>query len=295
MMMSVFRKQSVWVALAVLAMGALLMSGCSPTTAAYAAAAAESTLAQTGTATPATASKTNTASSPANTAQGATVDTSRTITVVGHGEVKAKPDVARTSLGIEVTAGTVADAVKQANAQMDAVLKAVKAVGIPDKDIQTSNFSINFERTPSGPSAPISKGITGTETAEPAPAGVYHVNNMVNVTIRDLTKVGAVIDAAVNAGANNVWGINFGLENTATQELAAREQAIADAKSRAQSLAGLTGVNLGSVVAVSEVINGGPVPMAKFAAAQGLGGGGTPVESGEVSFTTDIQVIYAIQ
>ncbi len=283
--MSTWRSKSVCAALALLAISALLVSGCTPATEAYAASAATD-LTQAA-ATPAAAHQ------PAGGPTAIAIDPNRTITVVGHGEVKGKPDIARTSLGIEVTAPTVAEATKQANAQMDAVLKAVKAAGVADKDIQTSNFSINFERQNPGQPMPAAKGNSG-QAAE-GTAGVYHVNNMVNVTIRDLNKVSAVIDGAINAGANNVWGINFALDKTTTQEADAREQAISDAKARAESLAKLTGVNLGGVVAVSEVISGGPVPMPKYAAAQGLGGGGTPVEAGEVTFSTDIQVVYAIQ
>ena len=224
-------------------------------------------------------------------AQTTTQPVSRTITVVGRGEVKVKPDVANTNIGVEVTGATVDAAMEDAQARMASVLAALKQLGIADKDIQTSNFSINFERQPQEPKPVTAQATPGA--FEP-PAGFYRVSNMVQVTIRDLTKVGDVLDTAVKAGANNVWGVSFSLENTDDLESQAREAAVADAKSRADSLAGLTGVKVGPVVAISEVIGSQPVPMFD-SAARGLGGGGTPVEPGEVSFSTQIQVVYAIQ
>jgi len=220
----------------------------------------------------------------------------RTITVVGRGEVKAKPDIATVNLGVEVTAPTVTEAMTEANARMKTILAAMKALGIADKDIQTSNFSINFERRePSAPDVPQT-----TPGAKPGgaqtPAGFYRVNNMVQVTVRDLNKVGDVLDAAVEAGANNVWGISFGLDNTEVLEAQAREKAVADARARAESLAKLNGVVVGDVIAISEIIGGGPSPLyADVASFKGLGGGGAPVESGELTFATQIQTVYGIR
>jgi hypothetical protein len=120
---------------------------------------------------------------------------------------------------------------------------------------------------------------------------------MIQVTIRDLDTVGDVLDAAVEAGANNVWGVSFGLDNTDALEEQAREKAVADARARAESLAKLNGVTAGDVIAISEVIGSGPSPMyAEAAAYRGLGGGGgAPVEPGELTFSTQVQVIYGIR
>jgi uncharacterized protein len=219
----------------------------------------------------------------------------RTITVVGHGEVKAKPDIATLNLGVEVTAPTVSEAMAEANARMKTILAAMKALGIADKDVQTSNFSINFERRE--PTAPAPSEATPAKPGSPqAPAGVYRVNNMVQVTVRDLNKVGDVLDSAVEAGANNVWGISFGLDNTDALEAQAREKAVADARARAESLAKLNNVAVGDVIAISELIGGGPSPIyADAASFKGMGGGGTPVESGELTFSTQIQTVYGIR
>jgi uncharacterized protein len=231
---------------------------------------------------------------PAQAAQtGTTQPVSRTITVVGRGEVKVKPDVATTTVGVEALGPSVDTAMADAQARMTSILDALKKLGIAEKDIQTSNFSINFERQGSPEPRPAAQSTPGA--FEP-PAGFYRVSNMVQVTIRDLTKVSDVIDTAVKAGANNVWGISFGLDDTDALEANAREAAVADAKARAEALASLTGVRVGSVMAISEVIGNQSIPMfASADRAMGMGGGGTPAEPGEVTFTTQIQVIYAIQ
>ena len=248
---------------AVLVVGALVVSGCAPAV---------------------LAAPTTAGDSPA-----------RSITVVGRGEVKAKPDIATVNLGVEVAAPTVGEAMTEANARMKSVLSAMKALGIAEKDIQTSNFSISFERQ--NPTAPVTGESSGAKSGSAqAPAGFYRVNNMVQVTVRDLDKVGDVLDAAVEAGVNNVWGISFGLDNTDALEAEAREKAVADARARAESLAKLNGVAVGDVIAISEVIGGSPSPMyAEAASFRGLGGGGTPVESGEMTFSTQIQIVYGIR
>lgn len=211
----------------------------------------------------------------------------RTVTVIGRGEVKARPDTANTNLGVEVTAATVDEAMAQAKTRMAALLDALKALGIAEKDIQTSNFSVYFERTSADLPTPRAGG------SDQQVPGFYRVSNMVQVTIRDLEQVGEVLETAVKAGANNIWGIGFSISDPATLEAQARENAVKDARARAEALAKLHGVELGSVVAISEVI-GGATPI--FAeAAKALGGGGAPIEPGELILSTQIQVVYAIK
>jgi uncharacterized protein YggE len=212
----------------------------------------------------------------------------RSVTVVGRGEVQAKPDIATTNLGVEVLAPTVEQALAEANQRMDILLAALKGAGVDEKDIQTSNFSINFERSPVEPK-PVPEG-----TQPEQPAGSYRVSNMVRVIVRDLNQVGKVIDMAVKAGANNVWGISFGLDETDALESAARASAVADARARAESLARLNTVELGEVLTISEVIGGGSGPV-MMDAAFGKGGGGAPVEAGEVTYLSQVQITYAIR
>lgn len=111
-------------------------------------------------------------------------------------------------------------------------------------------------------------------------------------TVRDLKQVGAVLDTAVATGANNVWGVTFELENDTAVAQQMREKAVADAAERAASLAKLGRLELGDIVSISEVVGGGrgiQMPMASFAK------GGTPVESGDLTFEGQIEVVYAIK
>ena len=122
---------------------------------------------------------------------------------------------------------------------------------------------------------------------------IYHVTNQVDVTVRDVNQLGDVLDKAVAAGANNIYGVNFSVEDTAKLEADARAKAVADAKARAQELAQLNGVQLGEVLSVSEVIGGSAFPMDY--GAKGMGGGGTPVQPGELEMSLSIQITYAVK
>jgi len=159
----------------------------------------------------------------------------RTITVVGQGSARIEPDVARVSIGVEAMAETVADAVEENKTKMTSILAALEETGVAEKDIQTMHYSIQFERYPE----PMPR-VSGSESGEPKPQ--YRVSNMVNVSIRDLDKVGGVLDAVVEAGANNIWGVSFGLEDPKAAQTEARSNATADALARAEALAELNGV-----------------------------------------------------
>jgi hypothetical protein len=119
----------------------------------------------------------------------------------------------------------------------------------------------------------------------------YLVSNLVLVTIRDVDTAGDVLDAVVQAGANQVNGVTFTVSDESVWQSQAREEAMADARSRAEELAALSGVELGEIQSVSEVVGGLAVPM--MAIERGMGGGGmTP---GELELGTQIQVVFGIQ
>lgn len=210
---------------------------------------------------------------------------SRSITVTGRAVVSGKPDLAQANLGVETYAATVAEATQQDAAKMSAVMAKLKELGIADKDIQTSNYSINLERQ--GPAGPVG----------PGDSGKYRVSNMVGIKIRDLTKVGTIIDAAVQAGANQVWGVTFTIEDQKALETDARAKAVQDARSRAEALAKLSSTQLGQVLSVSEGTVQGPIIMR----GGGMGAGAAeasmlaPISPGEVQVTFQLEVTYAIQ
>lgn len=224
------------------------------------------------------------ATAPVVSAQAAAGTPSRTITVVGQGKVRIQPDVARANFGVEVARPSVRDALDENQTVMDEVLAALEAQGIAENDIQTTGFSIYAERF--GPTGPL-----------PEDQVNYRVSNNVTVVIRDLDNVGNVIDAAVEAGANNIYGIEFRIDDPSALESEARRSAVEDAEARAEELAELTGVSVGEVVSISEVIASGGYLASNFAQQIGLGGGGggvTPISPGELELIMQLQVTYAI-
>jgi uncharacterized protein YggE len=212
-------------------------------------------------------------------------ETSRYITVVGVGEVSLSPDIAQINVGAEASADTVSEAKAEVDRRVAAILDALKEMGVAEKDIQTSNYSIYYEREPVYPMA--------VEETSRETQGTYHVSNMLNVTIRDLEQVGDVLDAVIEAGANQMYGVTFTVSDDQEWESEAREKAMADARERAGELASLAEVELGEVLSVSEVVGGGAIPMPGFAlAAEAAGGGIVP---GELELSTQIQVTFAIK
>jgi hypothetical protein len=213
----------------------------------------------------------------------ATQPASRTITVVGEGDVRIKPDIATTNIGVEVVADSVRAASDQQADIMNAVMEALRAQGIADQDMQTSGYSVWVER-PYGPEGP-----------QPDAQPLYHVSNQVSVTIRDLDNIGPVLDAAIEAGANNIFGITFQVSDPSPLMSEARQEAVADAQAKAEELAGLSNVQVGQVVSISEIVAGGPIPLFNAPAAEGLGGGAGPISPGELEMKVQLQVTYAIQ
>ncbi len=209
----------------------------------------------------------------------------RTITVVGVGKAYGTPDVAYVTVGVETRDASVQVAVDDNAEIMNDILDALKALGIADADLQTSNYSVYTEREVS-PRAPDTEGTEG--------ALVYHVQNQVSVKVRDLDILGDVLDEAVSAGANSIYGISFGVDDPSELQAEARADAVADAKARAESLAELNGVAVGDVWQISEVITGSPMLYERVAYAVPAGFG-TPVEPGQLEVQMQIQVTYAIR
>lgn len=215
------------------------------------------------------------------------------ISVTGHGEARGAPDIARVTIGIEVRAQAAAEATEQANRQASAITAAITGSGVAAPDIQTQNFSINFEQQPEP--YPPQPSAAAAATAAEAPRGFYRVSNSLLVTVRDVSKLGAVLGAATGAGANNIWGITFEIDDSTKLEAQAREEAVKEARARAEQLASLAGVKLGKVVSVSE-LGGGGAPMSGGAqfnmkAARS----DVPVQGGELTISQDVQVLFSIE
>ena len=228
------------------------------------------------------------AASPAEAqSTGSTGDYSpaETITVVGQGSISVRPDIAIVSLGVETTSGTIGEAVAENQDIMESILSALEEVGVDSKDIQTMNYSIRLDRYPE------QFGQAESSVEEPQP--LYRVSNMVSVTIRNLDSVGIVLDAVIEAGANDIWGINFSVDDPSQAQDQARAGAIEDALARAEALAELNGVELGPVMSVTEIIGATPVPRA--VALESAVAGGGPISPGELEVAYQVQVTYFIE
>lgn len=215
----------------------------------------------------------------------------RTIIVVGEGQVTAKPDIATATVGVEVTAATVKEATSEAASRMEKIMAALKQLGVAEKDIRTSNYSITYETR-----YPIEMPAVEKGTQTPEQAGFYRVSNMISLKIRDLTKVGQIVDEVVNAGANSIWGISFGLDDTSQIEAEARAKAVANAKARAEELAKLSNVKLGPIIEVSEVIGSSPFAVQYAMETVRIAGGGAgPISPGELEVSKQVQITFAIE
>lgn len=160
------------------------------------------------------------------------------ITVTGTGTVSAPPDTATFSVGVTNTATTAAAALSANNAASRRLLQLLIRLGISQRDIQTSFFNIDpqFARPPENP---------------PRIVG-YRVSNNFRVIVRDLDKLGAILDAVVRAGSNDVGGVSFSIENTARLLATARTRAVADATLKATTFARAAKVKVGKILAISE-------------------------------------------
>lgn len=209
----------------------------------------------------------------------------RTITVVGEGRVKIKPDIAQLDIGVTAKNSTVREATDEAEKVMDAVMGALRGHGIAEGDIQTSGFSIWADESYPGP-----EGRSQGEI-------IYRVSNQVKVTIRDLDKVAAVLDSTIEAGANNIYGVSFSIDDPAEMESEARKEAVADALAKAQELAALNKVKVGDLISISEVVGGdGGYYAGGFETMRGQGGGGGgPISPGELELSLRLQVVHALQ
>lgn len=206
----------------------------------------------------------------------------RVLTVTGQGEVHGAPDQAMLSAGVVTTARTAADALKGNARAMNEVFATLKRAGIADKDMQTSDFSVQpqYETDKNGNT---SRDITG-----------YRVSNTVNVRVNDLAKVGPTLDALVASGANSIGDISFTIKDPKPLMAQARAEAVADAVARAQTLARAAGVTLGPIVSISESGYSEPRPMYRMAA-MAAAPAPTPIAAGEETVTAGVNITWSIR
>jgi uncharacterized protein YggE len=200
------------------------------------------------------------------------------ISVTGEATLSVAPDQAQIDSGVTTEAKTAREASDANNAAMGKVLLALKGAGIEEKDFQTSRLSLQPQSAPnrSGPAVIVS----------------YRASNHVTIRLRDVTKVASVIDTLVAAGANDIGGINFTVSQASKLLDDAREQAVADARRKAEIYAKAAGVTLGAPLSISE--EGAPAPMFRGKMVAGMAAS-APVAQGEETLSVTVSVSWAIK
>jgi uncharacterized protein len=199
------------------------------------------------------------------------------ISVTGEATISVAPDLAQIEAGVTSDAKTAREASEANNAAMGKLLQALKAAGIDAKDIQTSRLSLQPQYAPN---------------RSPATVTGYRAGNHVTVRLHDVAKVAGTIDTLVGAGATDIGGINFMVSQASKLLDDAREQAVADARRKADIYAKAAGVTLGAPLSISEEGAPGPVFRGKMVAAPMAI---TPVAQGEETLSVTVSVSWAIK
>lgn len=206
----------------------------------------------------------------------------RTMSVSGRGEVYLIPDIAYINIGTRSQAVDVASALSDNNKQAQAISSVLSDMGIDPLDIQTTAFNVYpFQNY----------GMDGQPTEL-----VYIVENTVNVKVRELNRLGEILDAVVRSGANQINGISFDVEDRKQAEADARRLAIQDATGKAQELAELAGTELGDLQNISVYSNGDPQPVYNAKGGGYIAGdSAAPVSSGQMIITADANLVYELK
>lgn len=206
------------------------------------------------------------------------------ISVTGEGEVSVAPDMAIVNLSVIREADTAKSALAANSTAMKQVLDALKAAGIAERDVQTSNFTIQPRYQQPPRDKPQDPKIIG-----------YSVSNEVTVRIRKLDEAGGIIDKVVGLGVNQGGGINFVKEDTKAVMTEARKRAVADAIEKARTLVEAAGAKLGPVLSIGEG-GAGPRPVPYAAAPMRMAAEkAVPIASGENTYQTQVNMVFEIE
>jgi hypothetical protein len=196
------------------------------------------------------------------------------ITVTGVGTITSVPDEASFTIGVQTQGSTAREALSANSEQMRRVIAAVKAAGVAKDDIKTQDVSVSANYADEG-------RIDG-----------YSARNSVLVKIRDLDKAGPILDAASNAGANEVYGPTLSRSDEDALQAKALRGAVEDARKKAEALADAAGVRLGRVTSITEGSSGGWQPY--YASERALAKDAAPIEPGTQDSQATVTVTFAI-
>jgi uncharacterized protein len=207
---------------------------------------------------------------------------SATIAIRGHGAVEVVPDVVSITLGVDVFDTTLRAAQSAASGQMAAIIAALKATGIADRDLQTTRYDVRV-RNEYDEHGRILPGVLG-----------FDVTNHLHATIRDPGRLGEVLDAVVAAGANAIDGIAFTVDDVAEAESRARDLAVKDGLRKAEELAKAAGLDLGRLVSMSEGSDRGFQPVYEARRFQLAEAASVPIETGSSTVAVDVHLVFEI-
>ena len=218
---------------------------------------------------------------------GAPINETPHISVRGAGVISAKPDIVNLQIGVQIQKTSLADAQSEAATKADALISALKAAGVAEKDIATAQYSVE----------PV---MDYSRNNEPPRLVGFRVTNILNVKIRDTAKAGQIIDDQVKAGANTVYGLSFGFSDPTALMRQAREEAMKDAKAKADQLASLGGVTLGTIIVIDDGGANVPPPVMQsagdMAAERGMAANApTPINPGQQEIRVEVSVVFAIK
>jgi uncharacterized protein YggE len=211
------------------------------------------------------------------TGQDSQNNTERSLSVSGSGSVNVVPDMAIIQLGVQTQADTASQALSENSDQMDGLINALKSAGVASQDIQTQQIQL--------------QPVYQQNQTTPKVIG-FSASNIVQVTDRNLDNLGDLLDAAVNAGGNRIDSIRFQVSDPQTALDQARENAMNDARHKAEQLASLAGVQLGQVLTISENSSTPPSPVVVSAASEQAAG--VPVQPGTESIQVNVQVTWEL-
>jgi uncharacterized protein YggE len=203
----------------------------------------------------------------------------RSVSVSASGTVTAEPDIAHVSAGVTTEGDTAKDAIARNNAVMAKLIDGLKAGGIGARDIQTT--TLHVEPRYSQP-----------KDGRPGTISGYRVVNQVRLTVREVKRLGDLLDQAIALGANQINSIGFDIANAETLKDEARKQAMVNARRRAELYAAAAGVQLGQVLRISENIE--EAASRPFAQGRAMAAS-VPIEAGTHTLTVEVHVTYALR
>lgn len=211
--------------------------------------------------------------------------TERTVSVSATGSASAEPDRAAISTGVMTEAATAREAMSANTTAMKRLIDGLKSAGIDPKDIRTTQIQVNprYSQPSSQPKGDRQPVITG-----------YTAINQVRIIVRDLKRLGEILDQSITLGANQMGGVAFEVSEAETMRDEARKNAMVNARRRAELYATAAGASIGQVLSISESIHG-PQPRQVFAGGRAAMAEAVPVEPGTIDLTAQVHVTYALK